>query len=216
VCDEMDPHARIAELERELSLARAAVGGAQGGRGVRGGRGRGGGGSGGRGDGEDRGRGRGRGRGQGTFVPYRLCQWGAACRFGDSCTFLHPERGDSSASGVGGSPARGGDARGSRFFAFLKEESTAFAKEEDVLKFVAAATSEEDQAQVISGLGTQGGRGQARLREICMWPAGFRTRVSYAARQRRPLSFQRVVVPGVCILAARDGRICDSACPSIL
>ena len=76
---------------------------------------------------------------------------------------------------------------------YLKEESHSFASEKDVQKFVVAAILDVDQAEVIAGLGKQGGRGQARLREICVWPDGFRTHISDTADWRQSLSFQKVL-----------------------
>ncbi len=78
-----------------------------------------------------------------------------------------------------------------RFYAFLKDESTSFETEKDVKKFL-LAMSEGDPAEIISHLGKQGGRGQERIREICLWPYGFSTQISCAASKRSPLSFQKV------------------------
>jgi hypothetical protein len=215
----MDAAERIAELERELARVRAEARppAAEGGRRARGrgvsagpsqrhgfaGRGR--------GSGLDNdagmhgrpgreavavrveggGRGRGRGRGiQPSNFQRAVCKWGTACRFGSNCTFEHPQ-GSESATGSNSAPMRGG-ARGAPFFAFLKETSTTFAKEKDVQKFIAAAILEEDQSEVIAGLGKPGGRGQERIREICLWSDGFITQVSYASGRRSPLSFQKV------------------------
>lgn len=138
------------------------------------------------------GRGRGRGRGHGiqpSNFQRRLCKWGTDCRFGVTCTFEHPERNES-ATGGSSAPIRGG-ARAAPFFAFLKDTSTAFGRENDVLKFIAAAISEDDQSEVIAGLGKPGGRGQERIREICLWSDGFST--DRFSGRRSPLSFQKVI-----------------------
>ena len=167
------------------------------GRGGRGGRGRGNGGrQGGQEDNTNLGRGRGRGRGA-------LCKWGASCRFGTRCQFSHdlPDLPGMAESLTSGSTVKGNisDERQynkpvgkARFYAFLTDESTLFETEKDVKKFIVALTSERDQAEVISHLGKQGGRGQERIREICLWPYGFSTQISYAASKRSPLSFQKV------------------------
>ena len=88
---------------------------------------------------------------------------------------------------------QGGESRQPpRFFVFLKEESGKLATENAAKKFIDAAISERDQAEVIAGLGKQGGRGQERIREICLWSDGFSTHVHHAKGKRRPLSFQKV------------------------